>query len=508
MLRGRLGKALRKKAAPPGLAPGRAWRQLCDAALSGRGADGEALVEALRAAEGQEASAGLRALCEAPPGVWVVLDRAVRRTWDSRLPQILDPLRLVLESMESDGRRRESAVRALSAERGPHTAYALALRTVDWVPPVREQAVAALLGRLEPDEAVAAVRLLLRLSRRVRAGGALETFRDALTDPAQRRTVRRLAADADPRTRRFGVELALELGEYVRGDLVRTALRDADQVCRHLCAERLLEIDPDQAGRLMWARSAAVRELAVAALPDDVPAARLTAPLADRSRMVRAQARWKLYKRGEPPVDVYRKQLRRCGGATAPNLVAGLAAGLGECGDATDVPLLARLAAVEPHPWESGESGPAWPSAVRRAAVRALGKVAPQEQLPQLLVPLLGDVTPSVAREVLDALVPVASAVPVDVAREALARPEVPVHRAALRLLRASGPWQRVEVDLELAADPRPHVAAEARSDLRAWLRRQIYSRPDPEHLDRINGLIGAAGLPEPVRRHLAFVLR
>jgi hypothetical protein len=313
----------------------------------------------------------LEQLLAAPPQLWLHLDRCARRGRDGSgsplspgIPAGADPLRLVLASFDADGRVRQVAVERLARRGGRFAAAALALRTDDWVPQVRERAVAALLDRVAPDEAAAAIRLLVRLDRRRRAGGVFDAYRAALCRPERRRTVRRLAAEPDPRVRRFGVELALELGEYVRGDLARTALNDRDQVCRTLCAERLLELDPDQAGRLMRARSAAVRELAVAALPDDVPAARLVTPLADRSRMVRAQARWKLYNRGEPPADVYRKQLRRCGRSTQPRLVAGLTAGLGECGDAYDVPMMEVLARDK-----------SWAPVVRRAAVRALDRL-------------------------------------------------------------------------------------------------------------------------------------
>ncbi len=483
------------------------WRYLVLAAAGGRAGEADELLGALRTATGTERAAGLRALVEAPPGLWPVLDQRTRaHHWFGGGPD--DLLGLVLRSMVRDGRVREDAVRGLTGVPGPAATCALALRTVDWVVPVRQRAREALRARLDPDEVVAAARLLLRLGGRVRAGDVLEEFRAALTVPAQRRSVRRLAGDTDRRTRRFGVELALELGEYVRGDLVRTALHDRDQVCRRLCAQRLLELDPDQAGRLMWARSAAVRELAVDALPDDVPATRLVAPLADRSRMVRAQARWKLYKRGEPPVEVYRRQVRRCGRTTPAHLVAGLAAGLGECGDASDLPLLARLATREPHPWEPEERGPVWPPVVRRAAVRAVGRLASPDDRCRLLLPLVDEPEPSVVREVLDALRPVAGAVPVGPVRAAVDRPEPAVRRAALRLLRAAGPWQRMEIDLELAAGRQPEAAAEARDDLRAWLSRQVYSRPDRDRLPRLRRLLGDADLPESMRRVLAVVLR
>jgi HEAT repeats len=509
LLRGRLGWALRKKAAPGFPEPGLSWAGLWEKALSSHDRDVSAFLAALRTAAGETGTA-VGVLAAAPPSLWLALDGAVRRSCAVTVPENARGLRLVLQSMDRDGRRREAAVLALAQERGAAVAYALALRCVDWVKPVREAARVALLAHLEPDEGVPAVQMLLRLQDRARAEGVLEEFRAALTDPVRRRTVRRLAADEDRRARRFGMELALELGEYVRGDLVRTALRDEDQVCRGLCAQALLEMDPDQAGRLMWARSAAVRRLAVAALPDDVPAARLVGPLADRSRMVREEARWRLYDRGEPPVEVYRRQLQRCGSRTPAHLVAGLAAGLGECGDANadDIPLLARLASREAHPWDREAAGPVWPPAVRRAAVRALGRLARGEELLKLLVPLLGDETPSVAREAFDALLPVAAEVPEEASRAALGRPEAAVRRAALRLVRASGPWRRVEVDLELAADPRPEVVAEARADLRLWLGRQVCSRAEPERLRRIRELLAAAGLPEPLRREMAFVVR
>jgi hypothetical protein len=246
--------------------------------------------------------------------------------------------------------------------------------------------------------------------------------------------VRALAADDDPPTRRFGVELALELGEYVRGDLLRTALRDPDQACRRLCAQRLLELDPEQAGRLLGSRSAVVRELAVAALPDDVPAARLVGPLADRARIVRAQARWRLYSRGEPPVDVYRKQLLKCGPATPARLAAGLATGLGECGEACDVALLRRLAGPRP---------PAWAPLVRRAAAGAIGRLAKPADRVTLLAPLALDPDPGVAREVFEALLSVAGSVPPEIIRFGRTRTEPAVRRAADRLLRAAGPADR-----------------------------------------------------------------
>ncbi|WP_329365004.1 HEAT repeat domain-containing protein [Streptomyces sp. NBC_00669] len=379
----------------------------------------------------QTRSAAVEALGRAPAGLLTLLDRHARcpervRTVPAAAEAVVpssDLLGGLVASLEADGRVRQAAVEALAAFGGPLPAAALAVRAVDWVPQVAAGARGALLARTAPDEAPAVVGVLLRVGERRRAQGLLAGYRSVLGEPAQCRAVRVLAGHADPPVRRFGVELALDLGEYVRGDLLRTALHDSDQVCRRLCAQRLLELDPEQAGRLLWASGAGVRELAVSVLPADVPATRLVAPLADRARMVRAQARWKLYQRGEPPAEVYRKQLRKAVKAAdaAPGLLAGLAAGLGECGDAADVGALARLL---PDPR----------AAVRRAAARAVGRLAKPYELVPLLAPLANDPDPGVAREVFGGLARVPHDVPPETLWIGRTRTEPAVRRLAERI--------------------------------------------------------------------------
>ncbi|MEV6011561.1 HEAT repeat domain-containing protein [Streptomyces sp. NPDC051976] len=417
------------------------WTRWCEATADGRREDAVILLTQLRAVRDTgppyDRAAAVEALSRAPADLLLVLDRHARPGLSGPRPTgygSADPLRLLLASLDQDGRVRAAAVTGLAGCGGPLAVGALALRTVDWVPEVREDAVAALVARNAPDEVAAAVRVLLRLGRRSRAGGLLADYRAVLSEPPHRRAVRALAADSDPLARRFGVELALDLGQYVRGDLLRTALHDHDQVCRKLCAQRLLELDPDQAGRLMWARSAGVRELAVAALPPDVPATRLVPPLADRARMVRAQARWQLYRRGEPPADVYRRHLRKAGRSTSPRLAAGLAAGLGECGDAGDAALLMRL--LGPRDRDHGES---WPPMVRRAAARAVGRLAQPAELVALLGPLATDRDPGVAREVFEALARVPQDVPAETLWVGRTRTEPAVRRAAERIGSGSG---------------------------------------------------------------------
>lgn len=411
------------------------WAEWCGAAGRGRPADVDALLGHLLAlpAEGapHERAAALAALTAAPPRLLLLLDRAARANGAAQEAAGADVLGLLLRSFAPDGHVRQAAVEGLAGCGGPAAVAGLALRSADWVDAVRVRATAALVVRSAPEEVAAAVRVLLRLAGRRRTGGLLVDYRGLLCRPPHRRAVRVLVADADRAARRFGVALALELGEYARGDLLRTALRDRDQVCRTLCAQRLLELDPDQAGRLLQAGDAAVRELAVAALPADVPATRLVAPLADRARMVRATARWQLYGRGEPPSGVYRRQLGRAGRTTPVRLLAGLAAGIGECGDAADVPALMRLLDRR-HP-----SAPM----VRRAAVRAVGRLAPREELVGLLAPLAMDPDPGAARAVFEALAARApDEVPVEIRWIGSVRPEAAVRRAAARIDAAQAP--------------------------------------------------------------------
>jgi hypothetical protein len=413
------------------------WSELRRAALTGEPRTVGALLVGLRSAARGDSTydrgAAIEELLKGPPELWLYLDRFARGggaagvvTHPAALRGGSDLLRLLVASLDGDGYVRQAAVEGLAATGGPLAVSALVLRSSDWVAQVREPAVAALNRRTLPDEAASAVRLLVRMGGRRRAAGVLEAYGELLSAPERRRSVRALAADEDSLTRRFGVELALRLGEYVPGDLLRTALRDPDQVCRRLCAQRLLETDPQQAARLLRSRSAAVRELAVGALPDDVPALRLVGPLADRAQVVRAQARWRFYSRGEPPVDVYRKQLSKPLRGVPEREVAGLVTGLGECGDASDVPLLSRL--LEPR------YGPV----VRRAVARALGRLATPEELVALLGPLALDHDAGVAREAFEALARVAGQVPAETMWVGRTRPEPAVRRAAERLLKAA----------------------------------------------------------------------
>lgn len=159
----------RRKRRPTELRDVTRWGRLCAAA------EAEGLLRELRgAADDEEAAydraAALKALAAAPPRLWLLLDRAARvQEGTPPAPGDSELLRLLLAAMDRDGRIRQAAVEELAVHGGPLVASALALRTADWVDQVRDRALEALLRRTAPDEAAAAVRLLLRLRGRSRA---------------------------------------------------------------------------------------------------------------------------------------------------------------------------------------------------------------------------------------------------------------------------------------------------------------------------------------------------
>lgn len=79
-----------------------------------------------------------------------------------------------------------------------------------------------------------------------------------------------------------------------------------------------------------------------------------------------------------------------------------------------------------------------WPPLVRRAAVRAAGRLVPREGLVRQLAPLAVDPDPGVAREAFEALSKVAGQVPVETVWVGRTRPEPAVRKAAERVRRAA----------------------------------------------------------------------
>ncbi len=173
----------------------------------------------------------------------------------------------------------------------------------------------------------------------------------------------------------------------------------------------------------MGARRAGVRELAVAALPADVPAdaaggaaGRPGQDGAGAGPLEALPAR-----RSRPRRSTASNSRKAVAAGAEPRLLAGLAAGLGECGDAADAAELARLLA-DPR------------AGVRRAAARGVRRLARPSELVPLLGPLANDPDPGVAREVFEGLARVPHEVPPETLWIGRTRTEPAVRRLAERI--------------------------------------------------------------------------
>ncbi|MDI2128046.1 hypothetical protein [Yinghuangia seranimata] len=89
------------------------------------------------------------------------------------------PAVAALSGMDENGGLREEAVVRLAARPGPLAAAVLALRTDDWVEPVRRRARIALMWRMEAEEAAVILPLLELRRGRSRASGVLDVYREA-----------------------------------------------------------------------------------------------------------------------------------------------------------------------------------------------------------------------------------------------------------------------------------------------------------------------------------------
>ncbi|MFJ3635047.1 hypothetical protein [Streptomyces sp. NPDC090112] len=459
----------------------------------------------------------------AQPLGWLAFDGEVRR---GSAP-LGSPAagRIEVRLCHPDGRVRAAA---LDASRPPLPL--VAVRCADWVPAVRERARAVLAQALADDPAgtlIGLTPLVLRLARRERGTWARDLFAAALRadDPVlapwwrpprparwwrPARAARTMTGEepdtvlawlrrsGDLPTRRFAAGLTLAAGAFGVRELARRAGAEQDPVTAALWTDAALAAmaadGPDGAAvdSLLAGHLPLVRAAGVTALRGAGRGAEAAAFLADRSGPVRACARWLVRQEGGDPYDHCLARVTDPGRIT-PYAVTALV----ECGRTGDGPLLHALLA---RPGRGGD-------AVRAAALAGLRAL----ELPDvaLLLPLLDDPSPSVAREASLSLVPVAASLPADLLTARIA-PGRPVHtrRAAHRLLHAQGGIRALRASVELLTDEDPGVRRAA-----AERARNLLTDPwppalpllDPEVgvlLDRCTGLVG-----ENVMRNLRRAL-
>lgn len=445
---------------------------------------------------------------------WLALDDAARRhsytattgsgtpvsgTRNWLGPTLDEPTGLVatVTSLHVDGRFRHRAVRVLAAGRSPLRAAALALRSLDHVAEIREDAATALLAELDVDSAGRALSVLLAGRRRRRSVESLAAVGQRLLATAgAEKIVGDLGHSPDRHVRRWSYELGQRHGALRVETLLETVHGDDDQLLRATAAQWLAELaEPRVLVSLLAARSTDARLVALSRLPDE----HLTPPallplLADRSSRVRETARWRAKRAGLDTLDWYRRQL--IGDSGGPRRLAACLDGLAAVGTRADSDLAA------------GHLTHAAPS-VRAAAVSAFASLSDTSDVRRELPPLLADSSPRVAITAARALGR-AGATATD-AEAAWASDRTGSRLAAWQLSRAGGSWDRVEADLRVAGDPDPALSGLGRAGLRNWLTGQAattWAPLDSRQRQRMAALLTRAGLGDEERRTVAFHAR
>jgi HEAT repeat protein len=208
--------------------------------------------------------------------------------------------------------------------------------------------------------------------------------------------------------------------------------------------------------------------------------------LLDVSASIRELARFHL--QASPGFDAagfYRRILAGSG----PSLAS--ISGLGETGDATDLPRLRGfLEACLP--------------GFRRVAVRGLAALGKENVVPEL-VHCLRDESPGVIRETGRQLAPFLNNVPTAMLfRVVVEGATETAKQTALRLIYAKGKWESVPWLIRAASDRTESVATSARSLLESWftppLCNRVFTRPSPAEWRAVEEAVSSenASLPLP----------
>jgi hypothetical protein len=340
----------------------------------------------------------------------VQLDRMLRERGDwqwhsvnpSDVARLSHGLTGVLGAIAShrSGHVREAAIRLLaSIDDGGELPFLL-IRVNDWVPQVRDAAKQAVLARVHSDYAAHFARHLplirrLQFQKREDHGDVLVPILHLMRSASSHAVLLAALEESDRVARRFAFELLAEaVGNPA--DLIAHGLASEDEVIRlraaRLARERLAGEELESAlARLLADRFMPVRREAVYGYVERLPQAApgvLRRSLLDGHVSMRELARFHLRQQGESDFAAfYRSKLGQAAGRERAAAIAGL----GETGSAEDVGHVELfLSDPDPH--------------VRRAAVRALGRLdADGRSLERFLI-ALDDGSAAVAKAAREAL--------------------------------------------------------------------------------------------------------
>jgi len=420
--------------------------------------------------------------------------------WRQRLSEAPSLVVIGAASMHGDGHLRQEALERLRNIADPLGAAFIALRTTDWVVPVRRAAAAALLDRAGLEDAWLALPVVWAGESRVRATGLAERYATAVgrSDDA----VMALATHPDRATALWAIAVAERRGLMAEDFLLRLAQKSEDQVVSERCARSLASRaggpSPSTARGLLESPRSTLRWTALEKLPaDSLDEGRLAQLAYDRSASVRLLARWRLRRAGRDPESVYDVALR---GATSDAQVIGCLLGWSE----VESPASADVERFAPY-LNHRSAG------VRRAAVVAIGRRGDRQQVVELLLPKLEDPTRKVAAAALRQLKPHGIAVPRDTIERLAAGDNPGGRRLALSVRQNSDGWERVTADLEAAAGADALLASSARADLSSWLSNGAAGTrgvPTPDQAAAMSSALPVSGLDSGQQRLIAFHAR
>jgi hypothetical protein len=447
----------------------------------------------------------------------VRLDAAVRGRAEWRDPAITPrdvvPLShglvgvLGLLSFNANGYVRQAAVEALSGATGGRELPFLLIRLNDWVEPLRDAALKAVLRRIRPkyaDALVASLPLVERLEgqRRGSRQAVSAAIKDALQVDAFRPALRRALAGRQRVTRRLAFELLTKSGDdalqvlYQGLTVVDMAvrLRAARELRKRLRGDALREM----LGRLKLDPFMAVRREALAGFAEQLPEvapAELRPALLDRYAGMRHVAQFYLRRSGQEDLaPFYRDRMRDAQGVKLWVAIAGL----GETGFAGDAPDLLRfLSHPEPR--------------VRRAAVRAIRRLDGDSNIDVLLA-AVQDPSPRVARAARDAVAPRIHLVqPVWLETILESRAEPHTCRAALSLVAELRWWDGAPLLIRAAGSDDEATRKLAAKHIRRWGGNEgrLTARPTRQEVSRLEDAVErhGASLDPRVRDDLVGLL-
>lgn len=477
----------------------------------------------------REVAASLdRYLAGLSPRPLVVLDEEVRRAcpwwsekesaWKRLAPRdVADLLKtgvhaaavLGVASFHPSGHVRRAAVKQLGSVSDGSELPFLLIRLNDWVAPVREAAYGRTHARLAPAYAPHLIRSLWLVFRLERCGRAdhevlLGRVMKVLRAPESRPALREGTRSTDRWLRRTCYRFLLETPGDDTPEVLEGALGDEDAIIRLWAVQRVdrfVDGEPLRriVGGLLRDPFMGVRREGLRIRVDRFPReadADLSRALLDGHPTIREIARFGLRRRETTDFQgFYRAAVERTSGR---ELRAALA-GLEETGTEEDAPLVERFL---------GDPVPG----IRRVAVQALARLAPEGSVPHFL-DALQDGNASVSKAGRLGLAVYAGRVGAErlgaIAEE---HPETHVRINALALLAGLGKWEGIPWLIRAFASGDERVARVAGQHLRRWVHRfnRSFTKPTGPQLERMAAALDTAGaaLPREQERVLRFYMK